>query len=152
MQGAQAFWHGKVQLSPDEYKALAAEAKGRAFAVSGIAKGDELHTVFQALQRAIDAGTSFARFQQECEKVFARRGWHGQDSWRVDNIFRTNIQTAYNVGRYDQLQTERDILPYWMYDAINDAFTRPTHREMDGRVYPANHPIWHSWYPPNGYG
>ena len=152
MQGAQEFWRGKVHLSPDEFKALADEVKGRAFAVSGIAKGDELNTVFQALQQAIDEGTSFAQFQEDCEEVFKRRGWHGKTPWRVDNIFRTNIQTAYNVGRYDQLQAEQDILPYWMYDAINDAVTRPAHGAMDNSVYPANHPIWRIWYPPNGHG
>ncbi len=152
MHGAQAFWRDKVQLEADEFKALADEVKGRAFAVSGIAKGDELNTVFQALQQAIDEGTSFAQFREDCEEIFARRGWHGKTPWRVANIFQTNIQTAYNVGRYDQLQAETDVLPYWMYDAINDGVTRPTHRDMDGRVYPANHPIWNSWYPPNGYG
>jgi len=152
MQGAQEFWRGKVKLSPAEFKALADEVKGRAFAISGIAKGDELATVFQALQQAIDKGISFAQFQQECEEVFARRGWNGKKPWRVANIFQTNIQTAYNVGRYDQLQTEKDILTYWMYDAINDAHVRKTHLAMDGRVYPANDPIWNSWYPPNGYG
>jgi SPP1 gp7 family putative phage head morphogenesis protein len=152
MRGAQAFWRDKVELAPDAFKVLADEAKSRAFAVSGIAKGDELHTVFTALQKAIDDGTDFKQFQEDCEEVFARRGWTGKTPWRVAGIFQTNIQTAYNVGRYDQLQQEKDILPYWMYDAINDAVTRPSHREMDGRVYPANDPIWHTWYPPNGYG
>jgi SPP1 gp7 family putative phage head morphogenesis protein len=152
MRGAQAFWRDKVQVEPEVFKAIADEAKGRAFAVSGIAKGDELNTVFQALQRAIDNGTTFEDFQDECVETFARRGWNGKNPWRVANIFSTNIQTAYNVGRYDQLQQEKDILPYWMYDAINDGVVRPTHRDMDGRVYPVDHPIWNSWYPPNGYG
>ncbi len=151
MRGAQAFWRDKIQMSAGEFALLSEEAKLRSFAVSGIAKGDELNTVFKAMQRAIDDGTTFEQFKKDCKNIFERRGWTGKRTWRVDNIFRTNMQTAYNVGRYEQLQEEKDILPYWMYDAINDTATRDTHFAMDGRVYPADHPVWNTWYPPNGY-
>jgi SPP1 gp7 family putative phage head morphogenesis protein len=151
MREAQEFWKDKVQMRPKDFKALADEAKVKAFAVSGIAKGDQLKTVFDALQRAIDEGTSFDQFKKECGDIFERRGWTGKRAWRVDNIFRTNIQTAYNVGRYKQLNEDVDVLPYWMYSAVNDSRTRPEHLAMNGRVWPANHPTWDTWYPPNGY-
>ncbi|MBM9605959.1 phage head morphogenesis protein [Desulfopila inferna] len=151
MRGAQAFWRDKVQMSASEYAALADEARQRAFAVSGIAKGDELNTVFAALQRAVDEGISFEQFKEDAADIFERRGWVGKRAWRVNNIFQTNIQTAYNVGRYEQLQQEKDVMPYWMYDAINDTGTRKTHLAMDGRVWPADHPVWNTWYPLNGY-
>ncbi len=151
MEEAQQFWNDKVKLGPGEFGKLADEAKLRAFAVSGIAKGDELNTVFTALQRAIDSGTSFDDFKKECGDIFLRRGWTGKRAWRVDNIFRTNIQTAYNVGHYKQLMADRDVFPYWQYSAINDSRTRPTHLAMDGRVWPADHPVWDTWFPPNGY-
>ena len=98
MTEAQQFWADKVQLGPGEFAKLSAEAKVRAFAVSGIAKGDELTTVFEAIRRAIDQGTTLADFKKECGAIFERRGWTGKHTWRVDNIIRTNIQTAYNVG------------------------------------------------------
>lgn len=151
MQEAQAFWRDKVQMRPKDFKALADEARIKAFAVSGIAKGDQLNTVFTALQRAIDDGISFDQFKKECGDIFERRGWVGKRAWRVDNIFRTNIQTAYNVGHYRQQMEDRDVLPYWQYSAINDARTRPEHLAMNGRVWPADHPVWNTWYPPNGY-
>ncbi len=151
MWEAQQFWKDKVQMRPKDFKALADEAKVKAFAVSGIAKGDQLNTVFTALQRAIDQGTSFDQFKKECGDIFERRGWTGRRAWRVDNIFRTNIQTAYNVGRYRQLNEDVDVVPYWMYSAVNDSRTRPEHLAMNGRVWPANHPTWDTWYPPNGY-
>lgn len=151
MKEAQEFWQDKVMLSPSRFNLLSKEAKLRAFAVSGIAKGDELATVFTALQRAIDKGTTFDQFKKECGDIFERRGWTGKRSWRVDNIFRTNIQTAYNVGRYKQLKEMEDTFPYWQYDAVNDSRTRPTHLALDGKVYPADHPFWDKWYPPNGF-
>jgi len=151
MAEAQAFWADKVKLGPGEFAKLTAEAKAKAFAVSGIAKGDELNTVFTALQRAIDQGTTLEAFKAECAQIFERRGWTGKRAWRIDNIFRTNIQTAYNVGHYKQLQEAKDLFPYWQYSAINDAHTRPPHLAMDNRVWPAGHPMWDIWFPPNGY-
>ena len=80
-------------------------------------------------------------------------GYEGLDPFQADNIFRTNLQTAYNAGHYRQM-TGPDVLrlrPYWQYDAVNDAHTRPSHLAMDGRVYPADHPVWDTWFPPNGF-
>lgn len=151
MTGAEEFWRGKVQLGKGAFNRLSDEAKLRAFAISGIAKGDELNTVFTAIRKAIENGESFEKFKKECREIFERRGWEGKRAWRVDNIFRTNIQTAYNVGHYEQLEAEKDVLPYWQYSAVNDRRTRPTHLAMNGRVWPTDHPIWQKWFPPNGY-
>jgi len=142
---AQAFWQAKVKLSPGQFAKLSKEAKIKAFAVSGIAKGDELTTVFNALQHAIDKGISFSDFKKECGDIFERRGWTGKRAWRVDNIFRTNIQTAYSVGAYKRQKEVVDQVPYVMYSAINDFRTRPTHRAVNGLIFPLDHPFWDTW-------
>ena len=80
-------------------------------------------------------------------------GYEGLDPLQADLIFRTNIQTAYNVGHYEQM-TDPGVMklrPYWQYDAVNDAHTRPSHLAMDGRVFPADSEVWNTWFPPNGF-
>ena len=151
MKEAQAYWKDKVILAPGQFANLSDEAKLRAFAICGIAKSDQLQTVFSALARAIDDGISYGEFKKQTREVWKKRGWTGIGAWRVDNIFRTNIQTAYNVGRYRQMAEVARRRPYWQYDAVNDSRTRPTHAAMDGRVFPADHPAWNTWYPPNGF-
>ncbi len=151
MAEAQQFWRDKVKMGAGEFAKLTHEAKTRAFAVSGIAKGDELNTVFSALQGAIDDGISFGEFKKQAGDIFERRGWTGKRAWRVDNIFRTNVQTAYNVGHYKQLTDPSSPFDYWMYSAINDSRTRPTHLAMDKRTWPKGNPVWDTWFPPNGY-
>ena len=69
----------------------------------------------------------------------------------METIFRTNIQTAYSVGRYKEMQVVKATRPYWQYSAVNDSRTRPTHAALHGKVFPADHPFWDKWYPPNGY-
>ena len=151
MAEAQEFWRDKLPLSPGQFARLADEAKTRAFAVSGIAKGDELTTVMQAMQKAIDKGTTLEDFKRDCATIFEKRGWTGKRAWRIDNIFRTNIQTAYSVGRYRQMMEVRDGRPYWQYSAVNDSRTRPTHAALNGKVFRFDHPFWRIWYPPNGF-
>ncbi len=151
MAEAQQFWRDKLPLSPGQFSRLSDEAKTRAFAVSGIAKGDELTTVFQAMQKAIDKGTTLEDFKRDCAAIFEKRGWVGKRAWRIDNIFRTNIQTAYSVGRYRQMMEVADVRPFWQYSAVNDSRTRPTHRALHGKVFRFDHPFWDTWYPPNGF-
>lgn len=148
---ALSFWRDKIKLSPGEFSDLSREAKIKAFAVSGIAKGDELNTVFNAIEKSLKDGRPFSEFQSECAGIFERRGWTGQRAWRVDNIFRTNIQTAYNTGRYQQMRLTKDARPFWRYSAVNDKRTRPEHRAVHGKIFPADHPFWDTWYPPNGF-
>lgn len=147
---AETFWADKVPLDPGQYAQLTGAAKARAFSVSGMARGDELETVFNALQRSITDGTTFADFKEACKDVFARRGWDG-DGWRLENIFRTNIQTAYMAGRFKQMKAAAAARPYWSYSAVNDKRTRATHRALHGKIFPADHAFWGTWYPPNGF-
>lgn len=148
---ALAFWQDKVKLSPGEFRRLAAEARVRAFAVAGMAKGAELDSMFNALQRAIDKGVSFEQFKDEIADIAERRGWVGPRARRLDTIFRTNIQTAYSVGHYRQMLDVVATRPYWQYSAVNDSRTRPTHAAMNGKVFRWDHPFWDKWYPPNGF-
>ncbi|MBI5328863.1 MAG: minor capsid protein [Deltaproteobacteria bacterium] len=151
MEGAQKFWKDKIKLSPGEFNKLSDEAKLKAFSVSGIAKGDELSTVFEAMQKAVADGESFGDFKNRAKEVFDKRGWTGPAAWRVDNIFRTNIQTAYSVGRYKEMQAVSKTRPFWQYHAVNDSRTRPTHAALNGKVFRNDNPFWDKWYPPNGF-
>ena len=151
MEAAKKFWADKVVLTPGQFNALSDEARLRGFAVGGISKADQLSSIFSAIQRAIDDGISFGEFKKETREIWKKKGWTGRKAWRVDNIFRTNVQTAYGVGRYRQMAETAKRRPYWQYDAVNDSRTRPTHAALDGRVFPAEHAFWDKWYPPNGF-
>ncbi|MDR1397178.1 MAG: minor capsid protein [Desulfarculales bacterium] len=150
-QEALEFWQSKTQITPGQYRQLSDEAKLKAFAVAGIAREDELAGVYQALQAAIEKGITLEDFKAQCADIFTRRGWSGKASWRIDNIFRTNLQTAYSVGHYKQMTESAENRPYAMYLAIMDDRTRPTHAALHGKVFPLNHEFWDTWWPPNGF-
>lgn len=150
-KAAVEFWQSKIKLSPGEFNKLSDEAQMKAFAVSGIAKGDELETVFNALAQAVEGNIGFEDFKKQCGDIFAKRGWTGVKAWRVDNIFRTNVQSAYMAGRWKQASAAAALRPYGQYSAVKDSRSRPLHYALHGVVYPLDHEFWDTWWPLNGF-
>lgn len=141
------FWDGKVLLDADEFYALTDTLRARAFAVSSIAKGEQLATVHAAIRKAITDGSTFKDFQRDCGDIFGKLGWTGKSAHRAELVFQTGVQSAYMRGRYEQLMADRDIFPNWQYLTARDSKVRPAHAAMHGRVYPAGHEIWNIWFP-----
>ena len=102
---------------------------------------------------ALEEGNSLAEFRENMNDFLEVEGYEGITPYQAENIFRTNIQTAYNVGHYKRMTEPgvKALRPYWQYDAVNDSKTRPSHLAMDGRVFMADDPIWDTWFPPNGF-
>lgn len=152
---ALAFFKDKAVLPGPEFEALAAElgdyAYRQAFTIAHVASADLLQDLYDVVLQVIEEGQTFWDFREGIDEIMARRGWAGLAPYRLDNIFRTNIQTAYSVGRYKQMTAIADRRPYWEYDAVNDTRTRPSHLAHDGKVYHHTHPFWDTWMCPNGY-
>lgn len=151
MTEALEFWRGKARMSPKEFYALAENYRVRAFTASRLARADMLDSIHRAIEQALNDGASFDQWQKAYAPLWEANGWTGIRAWRVDNIYRTNLQTAYNVGRYKQMMEVTEDRPYWQYSAVDDSRTRPTHRALHGRVYRYDSPFWDTFYPPNGF-
>ena len=152
---AVEFFRKKTAMPGPEFETLAAEvgdyAHSLAFTVSRIGSADLLQDLHGEILKAIEEGGTFFEFREGIDEIMARRGWAGMTPYRLDNIFRTNIQTAYSVGRYKQMKSVADRRPYWEYDAVNDTHTRPSHLAQDGKIYRHDHPFWNTWMVPNGF-
>lgn len=150
---AERYFKEKIPITPKEFEAIAEQYRALAFTVSGYTKAQVLKKFYDALLSAIENGTTMKSFRDEMNSFLETCGYTGITAFQADNIFRTNVQTAYQVGHYEQM-TQPEVLqarPYWMYDAVNDTRTRPSHLAMDGHVFPADSPVWDTWYPPNGF-
>ena len=71
----------------------------------------------------------------------------------ADVVYSTNCCTAYNEGRMQQAQDEdiAEVIVGFIYNGVDDAFTRENHRKGFGTIAPTNHPVWKTRKPPNGY-
>ena len=151
MKEALKFWRKKIPLTAEKYRALQEEYRVRAFTVAKLAQLDQIVAVKKSIRRALKTGESFEEWQQKSADIFIRAGWKGDTRYRLDTIFRTNIQTAYNAGRWKQAEAGKKDRPYAMYDAVNDGRARLTHLAQDGKVYPLDSAFWRVWWPPNGF-
>ncbi|GAB6100427.1 hypothetical protein JCM16358_23060 [Halanaerocella petrolearia] len=145
-----------VALTPEQYNLLTAECKNKAFTVAGVSKLDILNDVWNELNKVMEEGTPLREFQKNVDSLFAKKGWSKEErpkAYRIENIYRTNIQKNFSAGRFKQ-QTDPEVVknrPYWEYDAINDNKTRPSHKQLDGVVKRYDDPFWDTYYPPNGF-
>ena len=147
------YFKERIPVTSSEFYKIADKYKNLAFTVSGYTKAQILKKFYDELKDAIESGTSLGEFKNIMNGFLESEGYEGLTPLQADNIFRTNIQTAYNVGHYDQM-TQPAVLkarPYWQYDAVNDSHTRKSHLAMDGKVFPADSSVWDTWYPPNGF-
>lgn len=144
------FFKGKVILTPDLYQKLIDAVKARAFSVAGIMQADILKDIYNEVLRGLESGIAFGEFKKALMPKVVE-AWGGAAPYRLDTIFRTNIQSMYQAGHYKQQMEVVDERPYWQYVAVMDSRTRPAHAAMHGKVFPADSSFWNTNYPPNGF-
>lgn len=158
---ALEYLRAKLALPTEKWDDLLGAAHDRAFVVAGAAKADLLMDLRAAVLKAREQGTTLAEFRKDFERIVAERGWigwtgeetKGGRAWRARTIYETNLQTAYQAGRFRQMKEIATRRPYWRY-RHNDAVTtpRPEHLAWDGTVLRHDDPWWSARYPPNGWG
>ncbi|MGZ9811276.1 phage head morphogenesis protein [Pseudoroseicyclus sp. H15] len=134
------------------------EQHQRAFAVAGATKADLLADLAEAIEKAVAQGTTFDTFKRDFRRIVEDNGWHGWtgegtaagEEWRMRTIYRTNIRTSYQAGRFAQLKAGG--FKFWVYRHSGAVEPRLDHLSWDGLVLPAGHPFWTTHFPPNGWG
>lgn len=145
-------WFRRRVAVPDHtYEKLSEDAREYAFKVAGASELSLVQEVFEAVDRAIADGQTFDDFRKAVgEKLTA--AWGTEQPWRVETIFRTNVQKAYSEGRRAQME-HPDTLedrPYWELVTLLDGRTSPICKALSAPrvVLPADHPFWKSHQPP----
>lgn len=144
------------------------EEHRRAFTVAKMMDADMLADVHQAVTRAIERGQTLAQFRAGLEPMLQKAGWWGIQETedpltgerievklgsprRLETIFRTNMQSAYAAGQWQQIEDQALDAPYLLYEAVDDYRTRPDHAAWDNTVLPVTDPWWQTHYPLNGW-
>lgn len=136
----------KKIVLPDEFYSLDLRTRQYASTVSFLTSLEQINTVMQAINKSIADGSTFEDFKDRV----VDKGIDLPESY-LDNVFRTNIQSAYAHGRWQQQQRNKAARPYLMYSAIDDSRVRPSHLAMNRIIRHIDDPFWLTWYPPNGF-
>lgn len=154
-QEQNEFLRRKLNLPTNGWTDVYGREHDYAFTVAG-ANRDELVADFhQAVQRAIEGGTTLEDFRKDFDRIVARHGWsyNGGRNWRSRVIYETNMRSSYMAGRYEQLMAVREQRPYWQYlhsDAVE--YPRPEHEAWNGMILRWDDPWWQYHFPVNAWG
>lgn len=147
------FFGDKTSLSPAEFAVLERAAQAKAFTIADGARTVVREQVKGLIERALTEGVTLSEFQREAARVIDSVGLNARTPWYWQTVYRTNLQTSYQVGRWQQM-THPDVVehrPYLRYVSARLPSTRPSHAEKHGLIYPVDHKFWKVWYPPNGF-
>lgn len=152
------------------------EAHKKSFTVAKAMQEDILADIKAMTEKALSEGITYKQFIQELEPKLKAKGWWGKQEMvnpktgekevvqlgsaaRLNTIYRTNLQSSYQCGRYQQMTDVSDgaggkiksQYKYWQYLAVMDSKTRPWHAALNGKIFRQDDPIWQKIYPPNGF-
>jgi SPP1 gp7 family putative phage head morphogenesis protein len=122
----------KVPMSAQAFETLEREARDQAFT---IAAGNELTIVQQLhdeIARSLESGESYDEFKKRV-KARLKGDWTKAQSARLETVYRTNVQGAYNTGRWYQMKDPAVVAlrPFWMFDGVQDSRQSDICRELD---------------------
>jgi SPP1 gp7 family putative phage head morphogenesis protein len=167
-EDAIGYFSSKGMKESFSYADMTAEAHQHAFTVAKMMDVDLLGQVRASLEDALANGVTFKDWGDTLLPTLQAAGWWGKQDMidpltgktilaqlgspsRLETIFRTNMQTSYAVGQWREIESQQDIAPLLMYDAVDDFRTRPLHRAWHKKVLPVAHAWWKTHYPPNGW-
>ena len=154
-RAAESLLERDIVTRPD-FDQLTREARARAFTVAFLDSQDAISTIRDTLVETIEEGASLGRFRAKLKENLAgsRLG-----PAHIENVFRTNIQTAFHQG-HEELASNpivSEVFPYQEYLPIGDSRTRPEHLALatlgiNGTgVYRRDDPFWDLFLPPWSY-
>lgn len=159
----------KKKLHPAfSYKDVWNEEHATAFTVAKAMQLDILSDIKNALENAMENGTTFEQFKKEIKPTLMKKGWWGRKEMtdpltgktvdvqlgsdrRLKTIYSTNLRSAYQKGQYDRTMAS-DLHPYLMYKLGASVHHREEHLRWSNLILPKDDPLWNSIMPPNGYG
>lgn len=140
---ALRFAESRKVIPADTFYSLDLNTRQLATTVSFLSSLEQMQSVIDSVNKAIALGTTFDDFKKDVLENGINLPNH-----YLDNVFRTNIQTAYSHGRWEQQQRNKESRPYLMYSAINDSRVRPSHLALNGIIRHIDDPFWLTHYPP----
>lgn len=150
-----AFFRRKMNMPTNAWTDVYGPEHDYAFVVAGANRDDLVQDFREAVDKAIAQGATLESFRKDFDRIITTHGWsyNGGRNWRSRVIYDTNLNSAYQAGRYEQLMAVREERPYWQYlhsDAVEHP--RPLHESWNGLILRWDDPWWKTHFPVNAWG
>lgn len=138
------------------YDVMTNAARQRAFTIARQASEETIGSIRDLLVEVVEEGPTLRRFR---DLVHEKVGASQVGAAHLENVYRTNVQTAFTNGQEALLShpAVSPVFPYMRYIAIRDGRVRDTHLALetlglDGtNIYRRDDPMWSFFRPPWDY-
>lgn len=146
---ASTWFRARTPVTKTEWELMSKRARRQAFTIGGTQQLKVVQTVFDEISKSIDKGTPLDVFKRALKKKLGDE-YTKANSATLTTAFINANQTAYNTGRYYQLQDPEvtDALPYQMYDAVLDDRTTEICIVCNGTIRRHDDPWFLTHWPP----
>ena len=105
------------------------------------------------LQRTLDTGSTLRDFSRAMDEQSITLGIAPADPSYLENVYRTNVASAYGAGRWTQMNDPDviDARPYRQWFTARDNRVRAEHAPMESVVWRADNPAFAVLAPPAGF-
>lgn len=152
-----------------DYRDVWKQEHAQAFTVAKAMRMDVLTSIREALDEALENGQTFQQFKKELTPTLQKLGWWGKSDLidpitgearivqlgsprRLKIIYRTNMATARDAGRWERIERSKSTHPYLLYELGASKEHRLEHTRWHKLCLPVDHPFWQTHYPRNGWG
>jgi SPP1 gp7 family putative phage head morphogenesis protein len=152
-EDAIRLFRDKVPLTRSAFDQIIEAYRGRAFTIAKQETVGAVSIVQQWLDRALEEGLTLKAFRDGLDAAAATGGIRAVNPYHARTVFETNVQTAYNAGRWEMYHAPEvvDAFPLYQYHTVGDDRVRPAHAQMEGYIARRDDPVWDAWWPPNGF-
>jgi len=152
-EAAIRLFRDKVPLTRDAFDRIIEAYRGRAFTIAKQETVQAVEIVQSWVEKVLVEGLTFKQFRDGLNDAAEAGGITAVNPYHARTVFDTNLQTAYNAGRYEMYHAPEvvEAFPYFQYHTVGDDRVRPAHAQMDGFIAKRDDPLWETWWPPNGF-
>lgn len=124
-------------------------SKKRAFTVANITSTRVLEGLHNDLTRSLSQGLTQKETLDNMMSTLQKQGYsNALEPYRLKQIYRANMQTSYNAGRFIAQRSNIKSQPYMQRIAVEDGGTRLDHYVVSRMIRRADDPWWDNNYPP----
>jgi len=148
---AVRFLKDKAPVAREVFDQLLPELRGLAFTITGV---ENMAILKKARERlaALPAGGDWDAIKQGLAADLVPYLGEEGGAKRAELLLRVHGYAAYSAAQYQVMDRQRDVFPYWQYQAAGDEHVRASHAALDGLVFPANSEFWKTHFPPWEFG
>ncbi len=145
------FLEKKAPVAREVFDGLLPELRGLAFTITGV---ESMAVLKKARERiaGLPAGADWEEIKQGLAADLVPYLGEEGGVKRAELLLRVHGFAAYSAAQYQVMDRQRDVFPFWQYQAAGDDKMRPSHAALDGLVFPAGSDFWKTHSPPWEFG